>query len=119
MKTVQVYATGARTATPTAVTVNAGRYNWLRVVIDVTAVTATPSVVLTIDGYDPVSGKYYNLLTAAAVTATGTTELLVGPGLTIAANVVANKPLPDTIRFTMTHGDADSITYTLAAHLMD
>lgn len=119
MKAVTVYTSAARTATPTAVTTPAGRYNWLRVVIDVTAVTATPSVVLTIDGLDPVSGKYVNLLTAAAVTATGTTELLVGPGLTNANNVVANKPLPDTIRFTMTHGDSDSITYTVAAHLMD
>lgn len=119
MKSTTVYASAARTATPTAVTVACGRYNWLRVVIDVTAIAATPSVVCTIDGLSPLSGKYYNLLTAAAVTATGTTVLKVGPGLPVTANVSANDVLPDTIRITMTHGDADSITYTVAAELMD
>lgn len=119
MKTVTAYASAARTATPTAASVPAGRYNFLRVVIDVTAITATPSVVVTIDGLDPVSGKYWNLLTSAAITATGTTVLTVGPGLPVTANVSANQVLPDTLRITMTHGDADSITYTVAAHLMD
>ena len=119
MKKTTVYSSAARTATPNAVTVACGRYNWLRVVIDVTAISSTPSVVCTIDGYSPLSGKYYNLLTAAAVTATGTTVLQVGPGLPVTSNLSANTVLPDTVRVTMTHGDSDSITYTVAAELMD
>lgn len=117
-KHVTVYASAARTATPTAVTVPVGRYRALHLIIDVTAIAATPSVVCTIDAYDPVSGKYYNQLTAAAVTATGTTVLKIGRGLTAAANLTANDVLPSTIRITMTHGDADSITYTVAASLI-
>lgn len=121
-KHVSVYASAARTATPTAVTVPAGRYNWLHLVIDVTAVTSTPSVVCTIDALDTISGKYYNLLTSAALTESGapyTRVLKVGPGLPVTANLSANDVLPSTIRVTMTHADSDSITYSVGATLMD
>ncbi|HEX6579210.1 MAG TPA: hypothetical protein VF082_12670 [Jiangellaceae bacterium] len=122
MKSTTVYASAARTATPTAATVAVGRYNYLRLVIDVTAITATPSVVCTIDALSPLSGKYHNLLTSAALTESGvpyTRVLQIGPGLPVTANLSANGVLPDTIRITMTHGDADSITYSVAAELMD
>jgi hypothetical protein len=117
-----VYASAARTATPTAVTVQVGRYNYLHLAIDVTAVTSTPSVVCTVHGLDPVSGKYYLMLTSAAQTDSGapyTTVLKIGPGLPVTANISANDILPDTIRVTMTHGDSDSITYSVGANLYD
>lgn len=113
-----IYASAARTATPTAVSFQASRVRALRVVIDCTAVTSTPSVVCTVDAIDSLSGKAVNLLTSAAITATGTTVLNIGPGVTAGANVAANAFLGDIIRITMTHGDADSITYTVAAHLI-
>jgi hypothetical protein len=119
MKTVTVYASAARTATPTAVTAASGRYNYLRVVLDMTALAATPGLTLTVDGLDPVSGKYFNLLTGASVTTVSTNVYEIGPGLTAAANAVTLKPLPDTVRFTVTHVDADSATYTLSAMFMD
>lgn len=112
-----LYSPAARTATPTAVTFSPKGRQRLHLIIDVTAVTATPSVVPTIDGYDSLSGKYYNLLTGVAITATGTTVLKVVPGLAASANAVAADFLPNTVRLTMTHGDSDSITYTVAAHL--
>lgn len=120
-KHVSVYASAARTATPAAVTVPTGRYKALHLVIDVTAITATPSVVCTVDGYDPISGKYYNIITSAALTEAGvpyTRVLRVGQGLTAAANLVVLDVLPSIIRVTMTHGDADSITYSVAASLV-
>jgi hypothetical protein len=120
-KSTSVYASAARTATPTAVTVPVGRYKAMHLVIDVTASAATPSVVCTVDALDPVSGKYYNLLTSAALTESGapyTRVLKIGPGLPVTANVSANDVLPSTIRVTMTHGDADSITYSVAASLV-
>jgi hypothetical protein len=113
-----VYASEARTATPTAAVLSTNRIRALRLVIDVTAVAATPSVVVTIDTLDATSGKYINLLTSAAITATGTTTLNIGPGLTVAANVTANAFLGDNLRVTMTHADADSITYSVGAHLI-
>lgn len=69
----------------------------LQVVINITAITAG-SVTVTIQGKDIVSGVYYTLLVSAALATTGTTILNVYPGLTAAANTVANGTLPRTWR---------------------
>jgi hypothetical protein len=117
-----VDASAARTATPAVVPLPTGRYRFLHLAIDVTAITATPSVVCTVDALDPVSGKYYNLLTSAALTESGvpyTRVLKIGPGLPVTANLSANDALPGTVRVTMTHGDADSITYSVGATLIN
>lgn len=113
-----VYASAARTATPTATAIGTSGAHGVRVVIDVTAVAATPSVVPTIDGYDDLSGQWFNLLTGAAIVGTGTTVLTVYPGITVAANVSASTVLSNTFRVVMTHADADSITYSVSAHLL-
>ena len=118
-----VYASAARTATPAAPEQAGNAYlkaaKGVVVIIDVTAASDTPSVVATIEGKDPASAKWYNLLTAAAVTGTGTTVLRVYPGLTAVANLTATDLLPSIWRVVMTHGDADSITYTVGAVLFD
>ena len=114
-----VYASAARTATPTAVVINTRRASGLYIVIDATAITASPSVVPTIDLVDSVSGKFVNLVTAAAVATVSTVMLRIGRGLTAAANATVLEFLPDQVRVTMTHGDADSITYSVSAHLLD
>ena len=109
-----VFASAARTATVTSDDIVAPREaRGLRVVIDVTAVTATPSVVFTIRAKDPASGKYVTLLASAAITAVGTTVLVVYPGTTAAANAVANLPLGSIVSVLATHADADSITYSV------
>lgn len=112
------YASAARTATPTAVELTAEGRRGVHVVIDVTAITSSPSVVPTIDAYDPLSGKWYNLLTGNAITDTGTTVLKVHPEIGTLANGAARDVVPDVFRVVMTHGDADSITYSVAVHLV-
>ena len=114
-----VYASAARTATPTAVVINTRRAKALTVVFDATAVTATPSIVITIDGFDSLSNSYFNLLTGAAVATAVKTVYRIGPGLAASANLTIADYLPDQVRITMTHGDTDSITYTVSAHLLD
>lgn len=114
------YTTVLASAARTATVASADQYNpdgWrgVHVVIDVTAITATPSVVFTVQGRDPVSGQYYTILASAAVTATGTTVLRIFPGATAAANTVANDCVPPIWRVNAVHGDADSITYTVSA----
>lgn len=113
-----IYASAARTATPTAVDINTGRVKALRLILDVTAVTATPDLVVKVDAVDSLSGKVTNLLTSASVATVSTAMYDVGPGLTAAANLVANRYLGDVVRISVTHGDADSATYTLSAHLI-
>lgn len=113
-----VFASAARTATATSDTYTMDGARGLHVVIDVTAVTSTPSVVPTIDAFDPLSAKWYTLLTGAAITATGTTVLKIYPGIAASANVAASDIVPETFRVVMTHADTDSITYSVAAHLV-
>lgn len=116
---VTLFSSAARTATPTAKEFGAYQKRGLRIVIDVTAVTATPSVVPTIAFKDELSGKWVSLLVGNAVTAVGTTTLTVYPGVTAAANVAASDFIHERMRLAMVHGDADSITYTASAHLME
>lgn len=117
--TIQLYSSAARTATPTAVTVNTKRSDGLHLVLEVTASAATPSIVVTIDGIDQVSGAAYNLLTGAAVTGTSTNVLKIFPDAVAAANLVAGDILPEQTRVTITHADGDSITYSASLMLVE
>lgn len=112
-----LYASAARTATPTAVEVNTRRFRTLVIVLDATAITSTPSITIAIDRKDNSSGKYINILTSAAIATVSTNTIRVGLGLPVTANVSANEPLPNVVRITVTHGNANSITYTCSAHL--
>ena len=111
-------ASAARTATANSADLVNYNGKGLHVVIDVTAITATPSVVFTIQGKDALSGQYYTVLASAAITATGTTILRVHPGLTAAANTVANDLIPRTWRVNAVHADGDSITYSVGYSLV-
>ena len=113
----QIYASAARTATPTAVEVNTRRFRSMVVVFDATAITSTPSVTIALDRKDNASGKYINILTSAAIATVSTNTIRIGLGLPVTANVSANEPLPNVVRVTITHGNANSITYTVSAHL--
>jgi hypothetical protein len=90
----------------------------LAVFIDVTAVSGSPSVVFTIQGKDPASGSYYDLLASAAITAVGFTVLRVHPALTAAANLIAKDALPKTWRIRATAANASSITYSVGYSLL-
>lgn len=116
---VTVFTSAARTASETSSTfTNQHGHRGVIIVIDATAATATPSVVFTIQGYSPLGDDYFTILASAAITATGTTILRVYPGLTAAANTVANDVLPPLWRVSAVAGDADSLTYSVNALLI-
>lgn len=115
-----LYASAARTATPTAKEFqNAGNAKGMHVIIDVTAIALTPSVVFSIEAKDEASGKWYLLLDSAAVSTVSTTILKIHPNLTAAANSIAKDGLPLNLRVSPVHGDADSITYSVGANMID
>jgi hypothetical protein len=89
----------------------------LHVVLDMTAV-GTGSVTLEIDGKDPVSGKYYAILTGAAVITNSTNVYKVYPGITAAANISVSDILPRTWRIKVTANNANATTYTVGAMLV-
>jgi hypothetical protein len=62
----------ARTSTTASRDIINNNCRGCQIILDVTSVTATPSITVTIQGKDPVSGKYYTILTSSPVTATGT-----------------------------------------------
>ena len=111
-----VLASAARTATTTSSTITAyGR--GLKLYINVTAITDTPSVVFKVQDIDPLSSavKSTAVITSAAITATGLTVLTIYPGLTPAANTVVSDVVPRNFNVVATHADADSITYSVSA----
>jgi hypothetical protein len=107
-----IFGSTARTATDSK-TIACNKSSGL-FFINVTAITASPSVVFTIAGLDPIGSTTYTILTSAAITGTGLTVLRVSPHLTAAANTIAKDLLPQALKITATHGDADSITYSMS-----
>ena len=116
---VTLLASAARTAsTSSSDQTNFGARGVI-ITLDVTAISATPSITLAVEHKDSVASNYEKLLDATAVTATGTHTYIVYPGADTTAreDVVeaSGWPIGRTWRVTVTHADADSITYSVAA----
>ncbi len=86
------------------------------VVIDITAISGT-NVVFTLQGKDPLSGKYYTILASAALTGTGTTVLRVDTSLTASANTIAADMMPRTWRVISTN-TSSTVTATVGVLLV-
>jgi|SRR6267142_190948 len=91
---------------------------FLHLIIDITAITATGTIVVTIYGVDPISGKIYVILASAVLGAVSTTILKVGPGLTAAANLVANDIVPISWGVGVLVATAGPMTFSLGALFM-
>lgn len=93
--------------------------NGIHLVIDVTDIHGvTPGITATIQGKDPISGKYYTILASASIVAVSTTVIKVFPGAPVAANVSANDCIPKIWRVAVTVADADACTYSIAANML-
>lgn len=89
---------------------------FLNVIVDITAVGSSGTLVVTIQGKDSASGKYYDILVSASLAANATTRLKVGPTITAANNTIAQDYLPKTIRLKQVIGTAGS-TYSIGVSL--
>lgn len=114
-----LFASAARTASDNSADQTNEFGKGLMLFINCTAIVSSPSVTFTIKGKDPVGGLYYTILQSAAIVGTGLTVLRVYPGIAVAANVTASDILPKTWRVEAAHGNGDSITYSVAACVMD
>lgn len=116
---VTILASAQRTTAQTSADFPNKRCRGLILIVDVTDLhSVTPGLTVTIQGKDPVSGKYYTILASAAITTVSTTVLRVFPGGTIAANLVANDCIPETWRVTVAVADADACTYSIGGILV-
>lgn len=114
---IVVLASAARTTTQTQTDQTNYNHRGIIVVLDMTVV-GTGSVTLEIDAKDPVSGKYYAVLTGAAVVTNVTNVYRVYPGLTAVANATVSDVLPRTWRVKVTANNANSATYSVGAMLV-
>ena len=119
---ITVFTSAARTATSTSAEVRSGlaggegHTKGLALVIDVTAVTSTPSVVFTLEVATG-GAAFAVIATSAALTLANTAAcLVIHPDV---ANDVANfadqGPMRTRWRLVATHGDSDSITFSVIA----
>lgn len=107
-----ILSSAARTATPsTSLFENPGNYRGVRIYIEATAASATPSVVLTVQVKNHKSGTYHTVLTGAAITGISDNCYEVYPGEALVTNIVASRHVGRGIKVVLTHGDSDSITY--------
>lgn len=109
---VSVAAGTGVTATASQEFVCKGGVEAIEVLIDFTKVGAAPSVVFSIEGFDPESKKWFTLLASAAVIATGQAQLLVSHTSPNVTNVSAAHTVRSRMRLTATHGNTDSATYS-------
>lgn len=113
-----ILASAARTATVNSADFTNYNAKGLHVIVNVSALTATPSITPIIQGKDPISGTYYDILEGLPITTTGINILKVYPGISAFVNQSASDILPRTYRVRVTHADTDSITYSVAGALI-
>ncbi len=111
---VVLLASAARTAETASADQTLYNSRGIRVIINVSAVTDTPGLTVNIQVKDSISAAYSTVLASAAITATGTTTLVVYPGCIAVANLVANLPMARTWRVLVAVADADSATYSVS-----
>lgn len=90
----------------------------VHVTLNVTVREGTSSITLKIQGKDPVSGEYYDILEGAAVDSVSTNVYKVHPSIEAVTNVAAKDMLPRVWRVRVEHGNADAITYSVGASVV-
>lgn len=78
-----------------------------------TSGTYTPKI----QGKDPVSGIYYDILVGPAIAATGTTILKIYPGISAIANGASSDILPSVWRVQLTGASTPDMVLSVAAYL--
>lgn len=116
-------ASAARTATTSSPDIVNYNGDGIFVILRVSAIGTAPSLVVTVEGKDPVSGLYFALnVNPAAVIAVGTYVYEVGEGASGAAGGGVTQrtagQLPRVFRVTVTHGNANSVTYSVGYSLI-
>lgn len=115
---VTVYPSLARAAATYNVELDNPDSSGLDLIIDITAVGAGPgTVVATVEGIDPASGKHYTILASATLNGVATTILRIGRALTASANVIANLHLPKKLNVKVVVAVND-VTFSIGANLI-
>jgi hypothetical protein len=74
------------------------------------------TLTLTFDAYDPASKTWYNLLTGATLSSSGTIVYRIGVGFTGASNLAVNDIIPKKIRIVATKTNAAPMVYSIGVN---
>lgn len=111
-------ASASRTTAQTSPDIPTNAFRHLTVTLDVTDVSASPTLTLTVKGKDVASGKYRTLLTGAAVTTASTNVYRVTQNVVAAAaNASAVDVLPEFVQISIAVADAHAATYSVGYDL--
>lgn len=113
-RVAQYYPSAARTATPYSPALYTRGTQGVQVVWNVTAVSGTPSLTLHIQGFDPASASWYDILVSAATATVSQKIMTVALSVTPATNLAVSTMIPDTMRIQVVHGTTDSVTYSVS-----
>jgi len=109
---------GSRTTAQTSPDLSTLGFRHLTVTLDVTDVSAGPTLTLSIKGKDVASGKYRLLLAGAAVTTAVTNVYRVTQNVVAAAaNASAIDILPEFIQLSVAVGGAQAAVYSVGYDL--
>lgn len=115
--TFNIAPSAARTTAYTSPVIsNPDGFDGVRIFIDATAKSDTPSVTFSIQIQDPIGGDWVSILTSAAVTdaLSAPLHLTVGPGVASVSNVALGTYIGRKFRVISTPGDSDSLTYSIS-----
>ena len=114
----EVYASAARTATPTTVKFDRERATAIYLRLDLTAFVTAASLTAKVFALDGSDNRLFEMLGATAVTANGTTVYLTGESVGIngatggGVTTTRPHPLPQRMEIEITHGNGNSHTYS-------
>ncbi len=118
-----IFSSAARTASANSARFRrAADEKGVVVTVDTTAVSGTtPTLVVKLQAYDQLSGKYIDVpgATTATINSTSTVRFAVEPSLTASANVAVSQICPEMFRAVATiGGTTPSFTFSVSAELV-
>lgn len=116
-----ILASALRTATATSNEFVTNRKRGARFTLDITAEDGTITLTPKVQAKDHLTGTFVDIpdLIFAATTATGTTQLVIYPGIAETANVSVSDVMPEVFRVVATMSGTTSMTYSISAELYD
>lgn len=114
---LSLLASAARTVTTNSTTQTNRNWRGVHITINVTVHGGGLGIVPHIQGNDPITGNFYDLLIGTTIAATGFVVIKVYPGIGQIVGGAASDFLPYNWRFQMEALDATSHTYQVTAQL--
>lgn len=110
-------ASASRTSTTSSADFTNRAFSGAHIIVNVTANSG--SITPVIEAFDAASGQYYDLLVGPTIIDTGMTVLKLIPGVTGVKNYTANEHVPYIWRVTVAHLNANPVTYSIGANMLN